>query len=692
MTNKLAGENSPYLLQHAENPVDWYPWGPEALEIASHEEKPIFLSIGYSACHWCHVMAHESFEDPQIAELMNRNFVNIKVDREERPDLDNIYMNAVVSMTGQGGWPMSLFLTQNGQPFYGGTYFPPVRRYNMPSFREVLEAVARAWQQKRDEVLQSAEDITSALRSAERLEAQTQVLSHEALKGATLVLAQSYDWTHGGWGSAPKFPQPMAIEFLLRRATPGKRETGLNEDSTASSGDPFALEIALHALKAMAKGGMYDVAEGGFARYSTDNEWLIPHFEKMLYDNAQLARAYLHAFLITRQDPFLHACVETLDFLLREMMDPQGGFYSSLDADSEGEEGKYYLWSMEDIRQAIPAGQMEFFQAAYPVTENGNFEGKNILQRGMDDEQLAERFHISEEQVRSRLTDLHRLLLERRERQIRPGTDDKALTAWNALALAAFAEAARYLGRSDYLEAAIRNASFLIAALHLQDRLLRSWRKGQAKHHAYLEDYAALILGLLELYQSDPNPRWFQTAQSLAEEMLKHYRDIQGGFFDTCDDAEELVARPKDIQDNATPSGNSLAALALLELSAYTGRGDYRDLAESMLGSIQAIAAKHPTAFAQWLSAIDFALGPVDEVAILGEAGDARLQEMINSLWSAYRPRLVAAISSYPPPEGSPPLLADRPLLDHTATAYVCQGFVCQRPVNAREAFLEQLS
>ncbi|MGE5223712.1 MAG: thioredoxin domain-containing protein, partial [Omnitrophica WOR_2 bacterium] len=354
MTNKLAHENSPYLLQHADNPVDWYPWGEEALARARREKKPIFLSIGYAACHWCHVMGHESFDDPETAAIMNENFINIKVDREERPDLDNIYMNAVVALTGQGGWPMSLFLTPDGKPFYGGTYFPPVARYNLPSFRDVLTGISQAWKDNQEELLKSSESIARQLQASDQIGASDQAITKEVLDQAAFTLAQAYDWKHGGWGQAPKFPQPMAIEFLINRA---------------SRGDRMALDVAVHALKAMAKGGMYDVVGGGFARYSTDNDWLVPHFEKMLYDNAQLSRAYLHAYLITGDIEFQRVCIETLDFVLRELSHPQGGFYSSLDADSEGEEGKYYVWTLDEARDIFTDPQdFDFFLAAFPMT------------------------------------------------------------------------------------------------------------------------------------------------------------------------------------------------------------------------------------------------------------------------------------------------------------------------------------
>ena len=477
------------------------------------------LSVGYAVCHWCHVMEHKSFEDEDITGLMNEHFVNIKVDREERPDIDNIFMKAVVAMTGQGGWPMSVFLTPEGQPFYDGTYFPPEPHYRMPSFREVLLSVERVWREDRQKILESGEQITQHLQKLDVKRGSASALDPSVLQEAAMQLAQAYDWKHGGWGGAPKFPQPMAIEFLLRQAT---------------RGDRMALDIALHALKAMAQGGMYDVVGGGFARYSVDDDWLVPHFEKMLYDKAQLALAYLHAYLITDDEEFRRVCEATLDFVLREMTHTEGGFYSSLDADSEGEEGKFYVWNLEEIQAIITNPEdATLFLAAYGVTQGGNFKGHSILQRGLGDLLIVEAFGIPLEQVPERLAKLHAQLLERRSARVRPGTDNKVLVSWNGLMLTAFAEAGRYLQRPDYTQAAARNADFLLTALHLEDRLLRTWREGKAPYNAYLEDYAALILGLLALYQSDPDRRWFNDAVELAEGIITHFRDPDGGFFDT---------------------------------------------------------------------------------------------------------------------------------------------------------------
>jgi len=677
MANQLSNENSPYLIQHANNPVNWYPWGEEALSKAKTENKPIFLSIGYSACHWCHRMREESFEDEAIAALMNEHFVSIKVDREERPDIDAIYMQATVAMTGQGGWPMSVFLTPDLRPFYAGTYFPPVQRYNMPAFKEVLLSLAKVWREERDEVDRVGSQVLQHIQPQTFGQAEDS-LSPETLEAATKSILESYDWGYGGWGAAPKFPQSMTIEYLLRRAL------------TDSPQREQILNASLHVLNAMARGGMYDVVGGGFARYSVDNFWRTPHFEKMLYDNAQLASVYLHGYLVTGDVKYRWVCEETLDFLLREMTHPEGGFYSSLDADSEGEEGKFYVWTQDEIQNVL-GSDFEFFKTAYGITPQGNWEGKTILQRALDDSTLAARFQLDPETVHTKLAEAHSKLLAARNGRVRPGTDDKVLVMWNALALLAFAEAGRYLGRKDYLDAAIRNARFLLDNLYVNDRLWRSWRDGQAKHNAYLEDYAGLVVGLLALYQSDANPEWYKTALILADEMVAHFADPDGGFFDTRDDHEALLVRPKDIQDNATPSGNALAATALLQLATYGDRDKWRSVAENMLASIQNAFLRYPTSFAQWLAAADFAVGPTREVAILGGPEDAGTQALLKTLWKNYRPRQVAAISAYPPESGTPALLSDRPLLNSQSTAYVCQGFVCLQPVNSPEEMEVQL-
>jgi uncharacterized protein YyaL (SSP411 family) len=668
MPNKLSSENSPYLLQHANNPVDWHPWGEEALERARDENKPIFLSIGYAACHWCHVMAHESFEDPATAAIMNENFVNIKVDREERPDLDSIYMQATTAMTGSGGWPMSVFLTPDLRPFYAGTYFPPVRRHNMPAFRDVLLSLARAWREEQEEVDRVGTQVLDYLKPLAQAEGPEKTFTSETLEAATQSILDSYDWSNGGWGQAPKFPQPMTIEFLLRRSVdnPSRKEE--------------ILKLVVHVLNAMARGGMYDVVGGGFARYSVDNTWRVPHFEKMLYDNAQLALAYLHAYLVTGEARFRQFSEETLSFVLREMTNSEGGFYSSLDADSEGEEGKFYVWTQDELQQAL-GPYFEFFKAAYGITPQGNWEGKTVLQRALDDSSLAARFKLDPEEIRPKLAELHGKLLEVRSQRVRPGTDDKVLVMWNALMLSALAQAGRYLKREDYLNAASRNARFLLDNLFVNDHLQRSWREGQAKHNAYLEDYAALILGLLELYQSDFNNEWFAAAARLAGELVTHFTDPNGGFFDTSDDHESLLVRPKDVQDNATPSGNAMACEALLMLAAFSDEGRYTDLAEKALGQVVDYCTRYPTSFARWLSAADFALGNVKQVAILYETGSDTFQDFLPVVQSSYRPNQVVAVSTVPAPADAPALLNDRPLRDGKTTVHVCEGFVCKNPV-----------
>jgi uncharacterized protein YyaL (SSP411 family) len=524
MPNQLINETSPYLLQHADNPVEWYPWGEEALELAREQNKPIFLSIGYAACHWCHVMAHESFEDEDTATLMNVHFVNIKVDREERPDLDNIYMQAVQAMTGSGGWPMTVFLTPDGQPFYGGTYFPPEPRYGMPGFRQLLVSVADAWKNRGDELLQNAEKVTEHIQQSTSAAAEGQMITPQVLSSAISNLASGFDREWGGFGQAPKFPQPMVIEFLLR--------------DYLRSGDVNTLEMAEVTLQKMASGGIYDQVGGGFARYSTDERWLVPHFEKMLYDNAQLARVYLHAWQITGNPLYRRITEETLDYVLREMTHAEGGFYSSQDADSEGVEGKFYVWLAREIKQAL-GENASLFMTVYDVSEGGNWEGHSILQRVAEPDDVADQFGLTPGEAQAKIEAARQKMYQVRTQRVWPGLDDKVLTAWNGLMLAAFAEAGRVLGRQDYVDAATRNAEFLYNTMRTDNgRLLRTWKDGsEPKYNAYLEDYAYLAEGLLALYQTTFEVRWFEWARELVDLMLTHFRDEDnGGFFDTSDD------------------------------------------------------------------------------------------------------------------------------------------------------------
>jgi uncharacterized protein YyaL (SSP411 family) len=675
MPNHLNNESSPYLLQHANNPVDWYPWGAEALQKAKTENKPIFLSIGYAACHWCHVMAHESFEDEETAAFMNEHFVNIKVDREERPDIDSIYMQATISMTGSGGWPMSVFLAPDLKPFYTGTYFPPVRRYNMPAFKDVLAGLANAWQNDREEITKVGDQINSHLQHQAKNQVSDSIL-YDQLPAIAQTMQSTYDWGYGGWGDAPKFPQAMALEFLLHHSVKHKNDE--------------YLKLIHHCLQAMARGGMYDVVGGGFSRYSTDSHWRVPHFEKMLYDNALLVRAYLHAWQVTKEPAYKRIVEETLDFISREMTHELGGFYSSLDADSEGEEGKFYVWTLDEIRDVLK-DESEFFEAAYGITVKGNWEGKTVLQRALDDSSLAARFNLNLDAVPAKLAESHSKLYAARASRIRPGTDDKVLTAWNGLMLAAVAESARVLDRKDYLLMATRNAGFLLSNLRRDGKLRRSWRNGKATNEVFLEDYAALILGLLELYQTDFDTQWFIAARELADEMIAKFSDPEGGFFDTPSDGETLLIRPKDIQDNAVPCGNSLACEALIKMAALTDEGKYRDLAEKSLALITDFVLRYPLGFARWLSAAENAAGNMKQAALLGDAYDENFQRMLQAIRAEYRPGLITAASSHPINESSPALLRDRPLLNGKSTVYVCEGFVCKQPTTEIETLVEQL-
>ncbi len=678
MTNRLAQETSPYLLQHADNPVDWYPWGEEALAKAQELDKPILLSVGYAACHWCHVMAHESFEDEATAVLMNEHFINIKVDREERPDIDQIYMNAVVAMTGQGGWPMTVALTPEGKPFYGGTYFPPTPRHGLPSFSQVLQNLAEAWRTQRPKIDESAEGITSHLNRAFNLGGEAGTLDKGLLNTAVRQLHTSFDKTWGGFGQAPKFPQPMNLEFTLRAAL------GTDDDKVR--------HMVSHSLNKMAQGGMYDHIGGGFARYSTDARWLVPHFEKMLYDNAQLARVYLHAWQVT-DDPFYRQiCEETLDYVTREMRHEQGGFYSSLDADSEGEEGKFYVWSLAEVQEVL-GDEAALFAQVYDITAGGNWEGKNIPNLPHSVAELAAEWEMEPNSLHEKLADSRQKLYEVRSQRVWPGLDDKVLTSWNGLMLAAFAEAGQALGRQDYVNTAVSNATFLYENLRQSDgRLRRTWKAGtEAKYNGYLEDYAFLADGLLALYQTTFDERWFIWARELAEMMLAHFADEDGGFFDTADDHEELIFRPKDVQDNAIPSGNSMAATVLLQLGLYTGVSDYTNTAVAAISAMHGAMSQYPTGFAQWLNGATLLLSAPQEIALIGDPNTPEMQALLEVARTGYQPYQVVGLKK----EGvdtAVPLLQNRPQIENKPTAYVCQQFACQTPVTTAQALAAQLT
>jgi hypothetical protein len=677
--NRLAGETSPYLLQHAWNPVDWYPWGPEALERARAEDKPILLSVGYAACHWCHVMAHESFEDADTAALMNEHFVCVKVDREERPDLDGIYMDAVQAMTGQGGWPMTVFLTPEGGPFYAGTYFPKLDRPGMPSFRRVLAAVADAWAARREEARHQGAELVkliagqATLPGAEGDGQPDEALLREAFEG----LRRSFDATWGGFGPAPKFPQPMTLELLLRLHL---------------RGFDGALDMATLTLDRMAAGGIFDQLGGGFHRYATDGRWLVPHFEKMLYDNAQLVRVYTHAWQLTGRARYREVAGRTADYLLRELRHPDGGFFSSQDADSEGVEGRFFVWDHDELVRV--GGELAArFLGASP---RGNWEGTNVLWTPQPAAAVAEQAGIPVEELEREVEAARARLFQAREARVHPATDDKVLAAWNGLAISALAEAGRTLGERRWLDAAVAAAEFVLAALRGPDgRLLRSWRDGRQGGPGYLDDYACMAEACLTLYETTFELRWLREAKRLAAALLELFADPGGdGLYQTGSDAEPLVVRPRELFDNAVPAGSSVAADMLQRLGRLTGEQDWERSGLAALRPVLGVVARAPTGFGYALGAVDFALGRVREVAIVGEPGAGDTGALLAQVWGTYQPNRVLAMAAPGDRDAAAevPLLADRTALGGRATAYVCEHFVCQLPVTEPEALAAQLA
>ncbi|MGB7203758.1 MAG: thioredoxin domain-containing protein [Pyrinomonadaceae bacterium] len=665
-TNRLINETSPYLLQHAHNPVEWYPWGEEAFEKARAEDKPVVVSIGYSACHWCHVMEHESFEDAEVAAIQNEHFISIKVDMEERPDVDQIYMNFVQITTGRGGWPMNVFLTPDKRPFFGGTYFPPSPRYGMPSWTQILLSIAEAYRERRDEIDHSANDIVGELRRMSAVESSSG-LSTDILDSAFTSFSRTFDAANGGFGGAPKFPQAMSLEFLLRYHH--------------RTGDEHALKMVTHTLGKMACGGIYDQLGGGFHRYAVDAIWLVPHFEKMLYDNAQLVRVYLHAHQVTGKELYKRIAVETLEYIKREMLDASGGFYSAQDADSEGEEGKFFVWTQEEIVESLGDEEARNFNTYHDVTAAGNFEGKNIL-------------NVKKPVAPAPGFDTRAKLFVEREKRIKPFRDEKVLTAWNGLMLAAFADAARVLDDANYLEIAKRNAEFICTNLMTGDsaltscgllqnpgRLLRTWKDGKAKLNGYVEDYANVADALVELYQATGEIDYIVEAKRLADAMITEFWDEEsGGFFFTSNDHEELIVRNKDFYDNATPSGNSVAADVLLKLAKFTGDERYERFAIATLRLAASQISRHPQGFGRALSALEFHLGETKEVVVVGEKGN----ELEREAQGKFLPDAVVVLSSEPEAHAATiPLLKDRGMIDGKATAYVCENLVCQRPVTS---------
>jgi uncharacterized protein YyaL (SSP411 family) len=637
MPNHLAPESSPYLLQHKDNPVDWYPWGEEALQRARAEQLPLLVSVGYSACHWCHVMAHESFEDPAVAAVMNERFVNVKVDREERPDVDAVLMEAAQAMTGHGGWPLNAFLTPEQAPFYVGTYFPAESSHGLPSWREVLDAVSSAWNERREEVRQSGTEVLASLGASTRMRASSDPITDQLLLDAVSGVRASYDGRNGGFASAPKFPMASVIEFLLAR---GERD------------------MSLHTLRRMASGGIYDQVGGGFARYSVDATWTVPHFEKMLYDNALLARAYLHGWQVSADPVLRRVCVETLDWALREMRGPEGGFYSALDADSEGVEGKFYVWSQAELRDVLG----ELYDEAVAFFGPREFEHGYILEgRGP---------------VPEHLTEIRRRLYDARAERVRPGTDDKQLTSWNALMISALADAGAALGHERYIAAATESAEFLLARRRDADgRVLRT-----AKIVGLLEDHAYLVQALTTLYEATFDARWYREAVTLADAMIERFADREGGgFFTTPGDMPQALARRRDLEDSPIPSGGSAAAYGLLRLALLAGNAEYERRALGVLRLLAPIAGGHPLGFGHALQAFDFYLARVREVAIVGEPPGS--DALVRVVRDQFRPHLVLAGG----PEDGVPLLEGRAAVDGHAAAYVCQHFYCQAPVTTPE-------
>jgi uncharacterized protein YyaL (SSP411 family) len=665
--NRLIGEASPYLLQHAHNPVDWYPWGAEALQMARAEDKPILLSIGYAACHWCHVMEHESFEDLETAAKMNERFVCIKVDREERPDLDAIYMDSVQEMTGQGGWPMTVFLTPEGRPFYAGTYFPKEDRHGLPAFGRVLDGVAEAWRDQREAIEEQGRTVVQRIARTSALRESPDALSEDVLVPAHSALRRSFDPRWGGFGSAPKFPQPMTLDFVLR---------------CHLRGYPGSDEMLETTLDRMAAGGVYDQVGGGFHRYSVDQRWHVPHFEKMLYDNAQLARLYARAWQVTHRDRYRRVARETLDYLLREMRHPEGGFFSSQDADSEGEEGKFYAWSWDEL-QAIVGDETARWLGAITA---GNWEGQNVLWvPGAPADDHPDGWPAGRQR-----------LFEAREERVPPGTDDKVLAAWNGLAISAFAECGRIFGEQPYVDAAVKAADFVLTKMRRDDgRLLRAWREGRTGAPGYLDDYALMGEACLTLYETTFELRFFREAKGLADDMLRLFRDeAGGGFFQTGSDAEALVLRPKELFDNAVPSGSSAAANLLQRLALLTGDVEYERAGVSALRLVRELMARSPTGFGHALCALDLHVGKSREVAIVGDPNGEDTRRLVAEVHGRFLPNAVLAVASADDAiaRGAVGLLKDRSAVDGKATAYVCERFVCGLPVTEPQALAAQLS
>jgi uncharacterized protein YyaL (SSP411 family) len=682
MPNHLVNETSPYLQQHMDNPVDWYPWSEAAFEQAKAEDKPIFLSIGYSACHWCHVMAHESFEDEATAAIMNEHFVNIKVDREERPDVDNIYMAAVQALTGRGGWPMSVWLLPDGRPFFGGTYFPDKPRYGTPSFKQVLLRVAQIFREKRLDIENDAISLTEAISGRLLLDQADSSMPpiDECLDRAVQVLSGNYDRLWGGFGKAPKFPPVMSLDLLLAYHHRHPQ--------------PRILEMVTHTLDRMAWGGIYDQVGGGFHRYSVDERWLVPHFEKMLYDNALLLGVYLHAFQVTGEERYRRVVEETVGYLKREMTAPLGGFYSSQDADSDGEEGRYFLWDQTELRRVLGRQvDVDSVLDYWGILKGPNFDGRSILWVPECSEVVAKRHGVSPAKLLKIVSKAKDILLAERENRVKPGRDEKILVAWNGLMIRSLAQVARVLDRPDVLAMAASAANFILNTMHNQGRLLRSYRSGRARHLAYLKDYAFFIEGLIELYQSTFNPRWLKEALVLTEQMITLFWDDEAGFYDTASDHESLITRPQEVVDGAIPSGTSGAVAVLARMALYTGRRDWLDKAERLVKRSGASVEEYPHAFMYLLLQAGFVLSDPGEVVLVGSPDTPGFDALYDVVMRRYWPGQVAAFqnpSGRPAPAGFP-ILEGRSAVNGKAAAYVCQRGVCRLPISTPEALLAEL-
>lgn len=690
-TNRLAEETSPYLLQHAHNPVDWFPWGEEALAKSKSEDKPIFLSIGYSSCHWCHVMERESFENEEVAAVMNEFFVCIKVDREERPDLDDIYMSAVQAMTGSGGWPMSVWLTPDMKPFYGGTYFPPEDGFGKPGFKSLLKNIGEAWATRRGELVESADRMTEHITGLLGGQVGTAgKVSAGLIEQAIAQLGQSFDAQDGGFGGAPKFPSSPSIELLLR--------------DYARTGNAKTLAMATTTLDKMAFGGIYDHIGGGFARYSTDEQWLVPHFEKMLYDNAQLAKAYLEAYQVTGSPRYRRVVEETFDYILRDMLDERGGFHSAEDADSEGEEGKFYVWTQQDVMALLGEEDGKLICDVYQIKAGGNFSsrehyhaGQNIFHMSGSLEDKAEEIGMTAEALLERLAALREKLLVERSMRVRPGLDDKVLTSWNSMMITAFATGYQVLGEERYLEASQNAAMFILNEMTSDGKLLRTHRKGESRLPAYLDDYAFMVLALMDVYESDFDPQWLREADALAKTMVEEFWDVEAGaFYFTSDDHKNLIVRTRPNYDGAEPSGNSMAAMCLLRLAKFTDNAEYYKMGERILETNQDSMSRAPRAFLKMMGALDFYLYPPKEIAIVGPAESEGVKELLSFVRKEFIPNKIV---SYIDPANSKakeigeefPLLAGKTLVGGKPAAYVCKNYACKLPVTSTEDLAEQL-